>query len=214
MKNFANEYDWKWKLQLFAEGDGGDDGGDGGDDGGDGGNGDVYTKEQVEALLKKRDEDFDKKFNAKFAEMQKKHQTELNEAKKLEQMTAEEKAKKQTDDLRKEIEKLKTANAKSEMMKSARSILSEKNIVIGDGLLESLVTTEAETTKANVEQFADAFNAAVTDAVKKAMAGNTPEGNKGGAGKGGTKLTKEEILKVADPIQRQKLMAEHLELFR
>ena len=207
MKDFAT-IDKKWKLQLFAEGEGNGDN----DDGDDTGKEDVYTKEQVEALLKKRDEDFDKKFNAKFAEMQKKHQSELDEAEKLAKMSAEDKAKKKMADLEREMEKLKTANAKAEMMKTARSILTDKKINIADDLLESLVTTEAESTKTNVEQFAEAFNEAVQTEVKRVLAGTTPNGKKDS--KNGAKITKKEIMEVADPIQRQKLMEENLDLFQ
>ena len=209
MKNFANEYDWKWKLQLFAEDDsGGEDDKDGADDDS---NDKLFTQEQVDALLKKRDEDFDKKLNKKFAEMQKKHQSELDEAEKLAKMSAEDKAKKEMADLKAEMEKLKTANQKAEMMKTARSILADKKVSIADDLLETLVTTEAESTKTNVEQFAEAFNDAVQTEVKKVLAGKTPNGSKDN--RDGVKITKKEIMEVADPIQRQKLIEENLDLF-
>lgn len=209
MKNFANEYDWKWKLQLFAEDEG--DGGDDNDGADDDSNGKLFTQEQVDALLKKRDEDFDKKLNKKFAEMQKKHQSELDEAEKLAKMSAEDKAKKEMADLKAEMEKLKTANQKAEMMKTARSILADKKVSIADDLLETLVTTEAESTKTNVEQFAEAFNDAVQTEVKKVLAGKTPNGSKDN--RDGVKITKKEIMEVADPIQRQKLIEENLDLF-
>lgn len=209
MKNFATEYDWKWKLQLFAEDEG--DGGDDNDGADDDSNGKLFTQEQVDALLKKRDEDFDKKLNKKFAEMQKKHQSELDEAEKLAKMSAEDKAKKEMADLKAEMEKLKTANQKAEMMKTARSILADKKVSIADDLLETLVTTEAESTKTNVEQFAEAFNDAVQTEVKKVLAGKTPNGNKDN--RDGVKITKKEIMEVADPIQRQKLIEENLDLF-
>lgn len=209
MKNFATEYDWKWKLQLFAEDEG--DGGDDNDGADDDSNGKLFTQEQVDALLKKRDEDFDKKLNKKFAEMQKKHQSELDEAEKLAKMSAEDKAKKEMADLKAEMEKLKTANQKAEMMKTARSILADKKVSIADDLLETLVTTEAESTKANVEQFAEAFNDAVQTEVKKVLAGKTPNGSKDN--RDGVKITKKEIMEVADPIQRQKLIEENLDLF-
>lgn len=209
MKNFATEYDWKWKLQLFAEDEG--DGGDDKDGADDDSNGKLFTQEQVDALLKKRDEDFDKKLNKKFAEMQKKHQSELDEAEKLAKMSAEDKAKKEMADLKAEMEKLKTANQKAEMMKTARSILADKKVSIADDLLETLVTTEAESTKTNVEQFAEAFNDAVQTEVKKVLAGKTPNGSKDN--RDGVKITKKEIMEVADPIQRQKLIEENLDLF-
>lgn len=209
MKYFANEYDWKWKLQLFAEDDSGGEDDKGGAD--DDSNDKLFTQEQVDALLKKRDEDFDKKLNKKFAEMQKKHQSELDEAEKLAKMSAEDKAKKEMADLKAEMEKLKTANQKAEMMKTARSILADKKVSIADDLLETLVTTEAESTKANVEQFAEAFNDAVQTEVKKVLAGKTPNGNKDN--RDGVKITKKEIMEVADPIQRQKLIEENLDLF-
>lgn len=215
MEKFANLSQFKpWYLQLFAEVGGGDDGGadDGKGNGDDGNKPKTFTQEQVDELLKKAGEDFDKKLAKKYAEMQEKHQKEIDEAKKLEQMSAEEKAQKEMEDLKNQIEALKTSNAKAEMMKSARSILADKNITIGDDLLGTLVTTEAESTKKNVEEFATAFSAAVKEAVKKAMAGKTPEGK--GDGNNNNTITKEEILKVTDRNERQRLMAEHLDLFR
>lgn len=217
MKKFANLSQEKpWNLQLFAEG-GGDDGKDGADDGKDGGDGGTdpktFTQEEVDELLKKDRAKHDAQFDAKIDKLFKKHQQELDEAKKLEQMTAEEKAQKEMEELKAKIDELQAANSKSEMMKSARSIFNEKTKrEIPDALLEVIVTTEAESTKASIEAFADMFNAAVTEAVKKAMAGKTPEGK--GDGNNNNTITKEEILKVADQRERQRLMAEHLDLFR
>lgn len=208
MKNFAN-YDWKWKLQLFAEDDsGGEDDKDGADDDS---NGKLFTQEQVDELLKQDRARHDEQFDAKIDKLFKKHQKELNEAEKLAKMSAEDKAKKEMADLKAEMEKLKTANQKAEMMKTARSILADKKVSIADDLLETLVTTEAESTQKNVEQFAEAFNDAVQTEVKKVLAGKTPNGNKDN--RDGVKITKKEIMEVADPIQRQKLIEENLDLF-
>lgn len=208
-----------WNIQYFSEGE--DDGGNGGGQNDDNGNEPkTFTQEQVDELLKAANKNFDDKFNVKFAEMQKKHQKELDEAKKLEQMTAEEKAAKEMENLKAQIEQLQVSNARAEMMKSARTILSEKlntteatkGIMFSDDFLGSFLTTEAESTKANVEEFAKAFSTAVKDAVKKAMAGSTPDGTKGGDNN--NTITREEILKIENSAERQKLMAQHLDLFR
>ena len=61
------------------------------------------------------------------------------------------------------------------MTKTARSILSDKGIQVEDNLLSNLITEDAETTKENVESFADLFTAAVDKAVTEKLKGKTPK---------------------------------------
>ena len=86
-------------------------------------------------------------------------------------------------------------------------MLSDANISVSDGLLNVLVTTDADSTKQAVDDFAAIFKAEVDKAVKAKLGGEPPK-------VGGTKsLTKEDILAVENREERQKLIAEHLELF-
>lgn len=126
------------------------------------------------------DSDVNKLFDKKFAEWQKKKDKEIDEAKKLAEMNATQKAEYERDKLQKELDELKKKDTLSEMTKTARKILSENSINIPDELLSLMVTTDAEETKSAVDSFATLFNEAVENGVKAKLRGEVP---KGGAGK-------------------------------
>ena len=155
------------------------------------------------------DEDLDKILGNRFARWQKDQQKAVDEAKKLAEMDAQQKAEYERDQLKKELDDLKRKDSISEMTKTARKMLSDKNITIPDELLALMVTTEAEETKKAIDGFAKAFDDAVENAVKERLRGNTPR-----RGSGGTPtMTKEQIMAIRDPELRQKRMLEHRELF-
>lgn len=166
----------------------------------------VDQKEQQEEK-KYTDKEVDEIVNRKFADWKAKEEKRVNEAKKLEKMNAEEKIKYEKDKLQEELDELRAEKNKNEMIKVARGILAEENISISDNLLEILVDQEADKTKENISNFVDLFNAEVEKVVKDKLRGTTPK--KGG----GSKLTKEEIMKIKDPVLRQQTIAENLNLF-
>lgn len=155
------------------------------------------------------DADVNKLIDQKFAEWQKKQEKAVGEAKKLAEMNATQKAEYQRDQLQKELDELKKANAISEMSKTARKMLSENGITISDELLSFMVTTDAEETKAAVDSFSKLFNDAVESAVKERLKGEPPKAGSGGA----AKMTKDEIMAIKDPELRQKKMLENKHLF-
>lgn len=174
----------------------------------------VKTKEEQEEQQKEQqeekkytDKDVDEIVNKKFADWKAKEEKRVNEAKKLEKMNAEEKIKYKKDKLQEELDELRAEKNKNEMIKVARGILAEENISISDNLLEVLVDQEADKTKENISNFVELFNAEVEKVVKDKLRGTTPK--KGG----GSKLTKEEIMKIKDPVLRQQTIAENLNLF-
>lgn len=133
----------------------------------------------------------------------------LSEAEKLSKMTAEEKATYRAEKAEKELNELKHQMAIRDMVKTARGLLAEEKISVPDEIIKNLVTEDAETTKTAVKDFADAFKQAVQDAVKDALRGKTPR-----ASTGSTKpITREQILAVKDRAERQRLIAEHADLF-
>lgn len=164
-------------------------------------------KKEPKKELKYTDEDVDRIINRKFAEWEKKQQAKVDEAAKLADMTATEKEKYRADQLEKELEELKKKDTLSEMSKTARRILADEEINIPDELLGNLVTTDAEQTKEAVQSFAKLFKEAVQAAVTDKLKGTPPK--RGGK----PSMTKEQILAVKNPSERQKLIAEHLELF-
>lgn len=156
------------------------------------------------------DEDVDKILNQKFAEWQKKKDKELTEAQKLAQMDATQKAEYKAQQFEEELNALKEKNTLSEMSKTARKMLAEEEINVSDELLDMMVCTDAEKTKTAVDSFAKLFKSAVQEAVKNALKGPAP---KAGAG-GKTTVTKEQIMAIKNPSERQRMIAENITLFQ
>ncbi|MFR4251211.1 MAG: DUF4355 domain-containing protein [Christensenellales bacterium] len=157
-----------------------------------------YTDKEVDEIL-----------NRKFAEWQKKQQKAVDEAKKLSEMNAQQKAEYERDKLQKELDELKRISALSEMSKTARKMLSENGITVSEDLLSVMVTDKAETTKAAVDGFAQMFTEAVEAAVKERLKGEPPRKGSGGA----ATMTKEQIMAIRDPELRQQKMLENKHLF-
>lgn len=191
-------------LQLFAE----DGGAEGGQPAGEEKKPEAGGEEK-KPEAKYTDEDVDKLIGRKFAEWEKKKQKEVDEAKKLAEMNAAEKAEYERDKLQKELDELKKKDSLSEMTKTARKMLSDEGVSVSDDLLNMIVSTDAEETKKAVDAFAKAFNEAVESAVKDKLKGNPPRKGTGG----GKAMTKEQIMAIRDPESRQKAMLENRELF-
>ncbi|RHV87146.1 DUF4355 domain-containing protein [Lachnospiraceae bacterium OF09-33XD] len=156
------------------------------------------------------DDDVDKILSRKFAEWQKKKDKEMTEAQKLAQMDATQKAEYKAQQFEKELNELKEKNILSEMSKTARKMLAEEEINIPDELLERLVSVDAAQTKASVESFTKLFKGAVNEAVKNALKGPAPKAGIGGK----TTATKEQIMAIKNPSERQRMIAENITLFQ
>lgn len=122
--------------------------------------------------------EFDRLFNQKYAELEKKKQKELDEAKKLEAMNATERAnyenkkiQSQLDEVTKERDELKRQASIAEMTKTARKMLTDEGINVSDELLSVLVKEDAETTKAGIDNFVKVYKADVEAAVKERLRG-------------------------------------------
>lgn len=211
---------FKELLQAFDDPEGGEgnkggsdgsqkSGDNGADDKGKSGSGSKDDDKGKGADEKKySDADLDKIINQKFAKWQKDQEKAVSEAKKLASMTEQEKAEHERDEIKKELEALKKANNMAEMGKQARKMLNEDGINIPDDLVNLIIAEDAETTKDTVQQFSKLFKAAVQDAVKEALKGKTP-----GTGSSGT-ITKEQIMKIKDRTERQRMIQKHRDLFK
>lgn len=157
-----------------------------------------YTDEDLNAILDK-----------KFKKWQQQKQKEIDEAAKLANMNAQEKAEHERDQLKAELDELKRANTRAEMESTARGILQESGVNIPDNLIKMIITDEADSTSKNVKDFIKSFNAAVTAEVKNKLSGKAPQ--TGTSNKSG--ITKADILKEKNNHKRQALMREHPELF-
>lgn len=211
---------FKGLLQAFDDPEGGEGNKGGSDDGGqksgkstDNGAKDGKSKDggadgKGADEKKYSDADLDKIINQKFAKWQKDQEKAVSEAKKLASMTEQEKAEHERDEIKKELEALKKANNMAEMGKQARKMLNEDGINIPDDLVNLIIAEDAETTKDTVQQFSKLFKAAVQDAVKEALKGKAP-----GTGSSGT-ITKEQIMKIKDRTERQRMIQKHRDLFK
>lgn len=174
----------------------------------------VYSKEEVTKLLAEQKEqmgkDFDDKFNKKFAKFKADAEKEKDEAAKLAEMSAQEKAEHERDKLQKELNELKAKDNLNSMTLQARTLLAEKDIQVDDKLLAVLVSPDAEKTKESVEAFIELFETEVEKQVKAKLAGGPPKAGK----EGSSTLTKAEIMAIQDPVERQKKIAENMNLFR
>lgn len=166
-------------------------------------------KAAADGEKKYSDADINKIINQKFAEWQKKKDAEIDEAKKLAEMNEAQKANYEKEKLENQLKELMAKNTLAEMTKTARNILADDGISVGDDLLAALVSTDAEATNKAVESFKTLFKDTVDKAVKEALKGNPP---KAGAKKSGT-MTREQIMNIKDPAERQQMIMQNKELF-
>ncbi|MGN1014281.1 MAG: DUF4355 domain-containing protein [Butyricicoccus sp.] len=201
-----------WNLQLFAE-DAGSDSGTAGNEQKDSTAADQQNestkKQDGSKELKYTDKDLDDIIGKRFAKWQAQQQKAVDEAKKLAAMDAQQKVEYERDQLQKQLDELKKQASLTEMTKTARKMLSEGGITVPDELLAMMVSEDAESTKAAVDGFKEAFTNAVERAVKERLKGEPPRKGSGGA----PAMTKEQIMQIRDPELRQKKMLENKHLF-
>lgn len=154
------------------------------------------------------DADVDEIVSKRLAKWEKQQAAKVEEAAKLAEMNAQQKAEYERDKVQKELDEYKRRDTANAMVAESRRQLSEQGIAVSDDILARLVGETAEETKASVDAFSTAFTAAVEDAVKKQLAGKAPA-----AGVATKTMTKEEILAIKDPITRQAAIRDNIGLF-
>ncbi len=182
---------------------------------GEGANKDATTTTQTELKQddnkqqpKYTDADVDEIVSKRLAKWEKQQAAKVEEAAKLAEMNAQQKAEYERDKVQKELDEYKRRDTVNAMVAESRRQLSEQGIAVSDDILARLVGETAEETKASVDAFSTAFTAAVEDAVKKQLAGKAPA-----AGVATKTMTKEEILAIKDPIARQAAIRDNIGLF-
>lgn len=180
---------------------------------GEGANKDATTtqtelKQDNKQQPKYTDADVDEIVSKRLAKWEKQQAAKVEEAAKLAEMNAQQKAEYERDKVQKELDEYKRRDTVNAMVAESRRQLSEQGIAVSDDILARLVGETAEETKASVDAFSTAFTAAVEDAVKKQLAGKAPA-----AGVATKTMTKEEILAIKDPITRQAAIRDNIGLF-
>jgi hypothetical protein len=146
-----------------------------------GGASDESGKRSAEPEKKYTDADVDRIVRKKIAQEREQARREKEEAEKLAEMNATQKAEyerdqviQERDQARQELEEYKRKDALAEMTKVARKMLAEKGINVSDDLLALMVTPDAQATKTAIDGFAKLHMEAVEEAVKARLRGEPP----------------------------------------
>ena len=142
------------------------------------------------------------------AREQKKREKEVAEAEKLAKMNEKERYDYEMAELKKQLDELKKEKGRSEMMRTAREMLSLDGYTVSDALLGVIVTDNAEQTNEAVKSLSKLLKTEIEKGVKAQLAGGSPK--KGGS----SAMTKAEIMAIKDDKKRLKAIEENIELFR
>jgi len=129
-----------------------------------------------------------------------------SEAKKLAEMTDQQRAETERDSYKQQLHALQKQVEAAQMQKTAREMLSEKGIHLPDSLV-AVVAEDAKTTKTQVEAFATLFTEAVENAVKERLKGEPPKTGTSG------RMTKEQIFAIPDEGKRLQAIRDNMNLF-
>ena len=163
----------------------------------------LYTKAEMDAYT-------NSVVSKKKAEWDKSHKAAIkDEAERLAAMNAQERAEHDRDEWKSKYEELYKQNTKATLTAEARKIISDAGIAnVSDELISRLVGEDAETTKSAVDGFVTAYNSAVQAGITNAAKKPSPKG-----GSSSNSVTKDDILAIKDPIERQRMMRKHHKLF-
>ncbi|MHC3758882.1 DUF4355 domain-containing protein [Staphylococcus succinus] len=158
----------------------------------------TFTQDEVNQMMKER-----------VAREKKNKEEAVKEAERLAKMNKDQKAEYEREQMQKELESYKAKEARYDMMKQAGSMLKEKEINANDELLEIVTADTAEQTKENVEAFTNLVNETVKAQVQAKLSQGTPKNYSTGT----TGVTRESIMQIKDDSQRQRAIAENINLF-
>lgn len=134
-------------------------------------------------------------------------QEEISNAEKLAKMSAAERKEAEDNAKQETLDKREKELNMREYRYEAKHQLEENGLP--DSFVDMVLSEDAETTKNNIGAIKAEFDKAIEAAVNEKLKGNNPKaGGRTGA------LTKGEILKVADTVERQRLIAENINLFK
>ena len=153
--------------------------------------------EPPEPEKKYTDDDVDEIVAKKFAKWKAKEEERVKaakeEAEKLAKMNADQKQKYKLEQLEAENAKLKEEAALLEMSKEATGLLKEKGIDATAEMLEFVVTTDAESTKANIDKLVNIIDGQLQRAERERAKGTPPPAF---SGDGDKNITKEEFARM------------------
>lgn len=133
---------------------------------------------------------------------------DLQSGKSIKDLSDEEKAKKAESDKDKRIAELEATIKRNNALRETQEIFVESGLNVSGEVLEMVVADDAKTTLANATAITNLIENVKEATRKELLAGKTPQNF------GKPKMTKEEIMGIADPIKRREKMAENWGLFQ
>ena len=133
---------------------------------------------------------------------------DLQSGKSIKDLSDEEKAKKAESDKDKRIAELEATIKRNKALRETQEIFVESGLNVSNEVLEMVVADDARTTLANATAITNLIENVKEATRKELLAGKTPQNF------GKPKMTKEEIMGIADPIERRKKMRENWGLFQ
>src|SRR5699024_4637914 len=156
----------------------------------------TYTESELKKIIQDR-----------VAREKKATEKAVAEAEKLAKMNAEEKREHERQKLEEELAEYKRKDQYYSLSREATNMLHEHGITADDDLLGMIVKGTAEDTQSAVNSFVTLLNDKVEEGVKQALSGNSPRVN------ASTKLSKQQIMEIKNPVERQKAIRENINLF-
>ena len=133
---------------------------------------------------------------------------DLQSGKSIKDLSDEEKAKKADSDKDKRIAELEATIKRNKALRETQEIFVESGLNVSNEVLEMVVADDAKTTLANATAITNLIENVKEATRKELLAGKTPQNF------GKPKMTKDEIMGIADPIERRKKMSENWGLFQ
>ena len=162
----------------------------------------TFTQAEMDEIIQQRLKKAEKSYARKMQE-------KLDEAEKLRQMNAEQKAEYEKEKQEAEIADLKAQLNRNALEKVASKLLSEAGIVADDEILSFVVKEDAEGTQEAINRFSSLVNDIADKKVSEMLKGNTPEKIEGNLK---APMTEEEFRRLSYT-EQAKLYQENPELY-
>lgn len=162
----------------------------------------TFTQAEMDEIIQQRLKKAEKSYARKMQE-------KLDEAEKLRQMNAEQKAEYEKEKQEAEIADLKAQLNRNALEKVASKLLSEAGIVADDEILSFVVKEDAEGTQEAINRFSSLVNDIADKKVSEMLKGNTPEKVEGNLK---APMTEEEFRRLSYT-EQAKLYQENPELY-
>lgn len=133
---------------------------------------------------------------------------DLQSGKSIKDLSDKEKANKAESDKDKRIAELEATLKRNQALRETQEIFTESGLNVSNEVLEMVVADDAKATLANATAITNLIESVKEATRKELLAGKTPQNF------GKPKMTKDEIMGIADPIKRREKMAENWGLFQ